>query len=99
MTTHQDTTHFLTIIPTHSLPAVNKVTELAVASLGDHIAKACQAWLLKSPSRDTRSNYERDIKQFLAFAGIGGDQRQRDDEGVRERPEATRGQARTDYRR
>jgi integrase/recombinase XerD len=28
------------------------------------------AWLSKSPSRDTRSNYERDIDQFLAFAGV-----------------------------
>lgn len=74
MTTPETETHFLTIIPTQTLPAVNKVTELAVASLGDNIAKACQAWLMKSPSPDTRSNYERDIMQFLAFAGIDGDQ-------------------------
>jgi integrase/recombinase XerD len=57
-------THFLTIIPTQTLPAV--------ASLGDNIGKACQAWLMKSPSPDTRSNYERDIKQFLAFVGVEG---------------------------
>jgi site-specific recombinase XerD len=26
------------------------------------------------PSRDTRSNYQRDIRQFLSFAGIAGNQ-------------------------
>ncbi len=67
----QDRSHFLTITPTNSLPAVNHC-EGNVPTLGEQIAKACQAWLMKSPSRDTRSNYERDIKQFLAFAGIEG---------------------------
>jgi len=70
----QDSTHFLTTLPAQSLPAVNDSTGIAVPTLGDQIAKACQAWLMKSPSRDTRSNYERDIRQFLAFAGINGDQ-------------------------
>jgi integrase/recombinase XerD len=74
MTTTQDANHFLTTLPGQSLPAVNDSTALAVASLGDNIGKACQAWLMKSHSRDTRSNYERDIRQFLAFAGIDGDQ-------------------------
>lgn len=66
-----DTTHFLTIPIANSLPTVNH-SESVVPTLGDQIAKACQAWLMKSPSRDTRSNYERDIKQFLVFAGIEG---------------------------
>jgi integrase/recombinase XerD len=71
------TSHFLTIIPTQSLTLVNESTEPAVASLAEQIAKACQAWLAKSPSRDTRSNYERDIKQFLEFTGISGDEPQK----------------------
>ena len=66
-----DTTHFLTIPIANSLPTVNH-SESVVPTLGDQIAKACKAWLMKSPSRDTRSNYERDIKQFLVFAGIEG---------------------------
>jgi site-specific recombinase XerD len=70
----QDTTHFLTILPSQSLTVINESADIAVPSLGDQIARACQAWLAKSPSRDTRSNYERDIKQFLEFARINGDQ-------------------------
>ncbi len=66
-----DSTHFLTITTTNSLTVVNHA-EGNVPTLGEQIAKACQAWLMKSPSRDTRSNYERDIKQFLVFAGIEG---------------------------
>jgi integrase/recombinase XerD len=74
MTTAQDPNHFLTTLPDQSLTTVNESTEIAAPSLGDQIAKACQAWLMKSPSRDTRSNYERDIKQFLEFAQINGNQ-------------------------
>ena len=33
------------------------------------VAEACRAWLTKSPSADTRSNYERDLNQFLRFVG------------------------------
>lgn len=41
-----------------------------VRFIGDQIAEARRAWLAKSPSRDTRSNYDRDVDQFLAFAGV-----------------------------
>jgi integrase/recombinase XerD len=68
------TGHFLTCLPTQSLPAINDSAAVAAPTPGDQIAAACQAWLLRSPSLDTRSNYERDIKQFLAFAGIRGDE-------------------------
>jgi integrase/recombinase XerD len=68
------TGHFLTPLPNQTLPAINDSADRAASSLGDEIAKACQAWLMKSPSLDTRSNYERDIRQFLQFTGIGGDQ-------------------------
>jgi integrase/recombinase XerD len=74
MTTIPDTTHFLTIIPTQSLTLVNESSDPSPPTITDQIRSACQAWLAKSPSRDTRSNYERDIKQFLAFAGISGDE-------------------------
>lgn len=32
--------------------------------------EACDAWLARSQSQDTRSNYARDLTQFLAFRGI-----------------------------
>ena len=44
------------------------------ARLRYQIAEACQSWLARSPSRDTRSNYERDVRQFLTFAGVRDDQ-------------------------
>lgn len=73
MTDPHGPTHFLTISPSHSLPAVNHF-EGPAAGLAGQIARACQAWLMKSPSPYTRSNYERDLKQFLTFAGIEANQ-------------------------
>ena len=35
---------------------------------------AVDSWLTRSPSADTRSNYLRDLKQFLSFAGIPQDE-------------------------
>lgn len=35
----------------------------------DPFREACEAWLAKSPSLDTRTNYRRDLEQFLAFVG------------------------------
>jgi integrase/recombinase XerD len=77
MTQPHDPTHFLTSIPAQTLPAINDSTAVAGATLGEQIARACQGWLMKSPSADTRSNYERDIKQFLALVGIDGNQPER----------------------
>lgn len=34
------------------------------------IAEAVAAWLVRSPSKDTRVNYATDLRQFLEFAGI-----------------------------
>ena len=45
-----------------------------LSELAAQLAEACQAWLTKSPSHDTRSNYDRDIRQFLDFAGIPSNQ-------------------------
>lgn len=42
-------------------------------ALRRQIAEACHAWLMRSPSRDTRSNYARDLGQFLQFAGVPSD--------------------------
>lgn len=38
------------------------------------VTEAIQAWLSKSPSVDTRTNYQRDVGQFLTFVGIALDQ-------------------------
>jgi integrase/recombinase XerD len=43
------------------------------ARLRQHIAEVCRSWLARSPSHATRSNYERDLRQFLAFAGVPAD--------------------------
>jgi integrase/recombinase XerD len=34
------------------------------------LREACRSWLLRSQSPDTRSNYQRDVRQFLAFCGM-----------------------------
>jgi integrase/recombinase XerD len=34
------------------------------------MTKACQSWLHKSMSKDTRSNYQCDLEQFMTFIGI-----------------------------
>jgi integrase/recombinase XerD len=52
-----------------SVPATAIPPELC-----EQIREACRAWLAKSPSPDTRSNYKRDLDQFLAFAGIDKNQ-------------------------
>jgi integrase/recombinase XerD len=46
----------------------------SVPTPADQIREACNAWLLRSPSPDTRSNYERDVRQFMAFAGVPTDE-------------------------
>jgi integrase/recombinase XerD len=43
------------------------------AHLRQQIAEACRSWLMRSPSPKTRSNYDRDLRQFLAFAGVSAD--------------------------
>jgi integrase/recombinase XerD len=50
--------------PTSALPS-HSPQGLVLRQIGE----ACQAWLLKSPSADTRSNYSRDLGQFLRFCG------------------------------
>jgi integrase/recombinase XerD len=64
------TTTFLEPLPTATgLPLPAAASDLPLA-LCQQIREAYRAWLAKSPSPDTRSNYKRDLDQFLAFAGI-----------------------------
>jgi integrase/recombinase XerD len=63
--------HFLAVPKNQSL-IVDREFGPLIPSLASQIASACRAWLMKSPSRDTRSNYERDVRQFLAHVGISG---------------------------
>ena len=53
------------------LPAVS--ADAVPADVAAAIREACQAWLVRSPSADTRSNYSRDLAQFLAFVGAPAD--------------------------
>jgi integrase/recombinase XerD len=55
------TSTFLTLLP----PDGDQTPHLQ-----NQLLRACQAWLKKSSSLDTRNNYQRDIGQFLTFAGI-----------------------------
>jgi integrase/recombinase XerD len=61
-----DTESILTFVP-HSLPPVNQSGSLV--DVAAQMREAYKSWLAKSPSRDTRSNYDRDVRQFLIFAG------------------------------
>jgi integrase/recombinase XerD len=40
------------------------------------MVKACQSWLHKSMSRETRSNYKRDLEQFMKFSGLSPDEKE-----------------------
>jgi integrase/recombinase XerD len=57
-----------------SLPAVNDSRVVPSVGMLDQFRDACRAWLMKSPSPDTRSNYDRDLRQFLAFCGFAYDE-------------------------
>ena len=48
---------------------VQSPSSLTAHDLRARFTEACQAWLAKSPSLDTRSNYARDVRQFLVFIG------------------------------
>ena len=55
-------------------PAFAGPTALQGASLREAVAAAVEAWLLRTPSADTRKNYRRDLDQFQKFAGIDHEQ-------------------------
>lgn len=58
---------------TDLIPAFAAPWELTDRDVCGRFIDARNAWLLKSPSRNTRENYARDLKQFLAFVGIPPD--------------------------
>src|SRR5882724_1518830 len=64
-----------TLPDTSSDPLVLATTERPSA-LCEQIREACQAWLAKSPSPDTRANYQRDLRQFMFFAGYMADEQE-----------------------
>lgn len=51
-------------------PAFGGAAELSVEELRTAFAQAVQAWLLRTPSIQTRENYDRDLRQFLDFCRI-----------------------------
>lgn len=51
-------------------PSLGVTDHFAHNTVDRQIAEAGQAWLAKSPSLDTRSNYSRDLGQFLRFCGV-----------------------------
>jgi hypothetical protein len=52
------------------IPAFSTAAELAASDVRGRFAEAVSAWLVRSPSPSTRSNYARDLEQFLAFIGV-----------------------------
>jgi integrase/recombinase XerD len=62
------------LIPTPpSFPDATPVDPSVLPLLREQVLDAYRSWLAKSPSRDTRCNYERDVNQFLAFVEIPAD--------------------------
>lgn len=57
------------VITRNSLPVFND-SATSPTDVAAQMTEAYQSWLAKSPSRDTRSNYDRDVRQFLIFAGV-----------------------------
>src|SRR5436190_15084935 len=68
---------FLPLLPSpigQRLLAVNELHPPTAPDPREQFREACRAWLARSPSRDTRTNYDRDLAQFMAFVGIPADQ-------------------------
>lgn len=66
---HDLPTIFLPNVADQNLTVVN---ESGVSAI--EVQEACHAWLFRSPSPETRSNYERDVRQFMDFTGIPDNQ-------------------------
>lgn len=52
------------------IPAFEPTGALTDRELRRRLTEACHAWLGRSASHDTRQNYARDLRQFLAFFGL-----------------------------
>lgn len=55
------------------IPAFATTTESSVIDQCRRFSEAGRSWLVRSTSRSTRTNYERDLHQFLAFMQISSD--------------------------
>jgi integrase/recombinase XerD len=55
-------------------PAFAGPSDLSATDLRHSFAQAVRAWLLRTPSLQTRENYDRDLKQFLRFCRIDANQ-------------------------
>jgi integrase/recombinase XerD len=51
------------------IPAFDTPRKKEAEDFTARLREACGAWITRSPSRDTRENYARDIAQFLQFIG------------------------------
>jgi integrase/recombinase XerD len=49
------------------IPAFDAPRGLTHQELRGRMTEACAAWLIRSPSANTRTNYSRDLEQFFAF--------------------------------
>src|SRR5438105_4449013 len=68
------TTDLAPVSLTTSPPVFGRAGKLTLPDIRVRFTEARNAWLAKSPSRDTRSNYARDVEQFLRFVGVRADQ-------------------------
>jgi integrase/recombinase XerD len=64
---HMTPTSDTDFLPPKTLPVVNDLSLASVSDLTVQMREAYRSWLAKSPSRDTRSNYDRDVRQFMMF--------------------------------
>src|SRR5207249_3227541 len=55
------------------IPAFERGQHLTPSDIRGRFREACAAWLARSPSMETRTNYTRDLQQFLHFVGIPHD--------------------------
>lgn len=60
----------IAVKPTDPIADPETPTSPEILELRQQVADATESWLMRSPSSKTQSNYERDLRQFLAFAGV-----------------------------
>lgn len=58
------------LVPARPSPVFRGPGHLTLRDIRAQFTEARNAWLMKSPSRDTRTNYARDLRQFLKFVGV-----------------------------
>jgi integrase/recombinase XerD len=66
-------TSLVSAVPATGLSTAAAFDSAATLALRKNVAEARDAWLTKTPSKDTRTNYAHDLGEFLAFAGSAAD--------------------------